>query len=121
MEHRSRRPGKTMTTGRQAAMGHLIAGALNMLPWDASQVDPGCCVVHCGPCYGLKWFKDHAPELADLYVEAAEYHLGGWVFWDDEAETLNWGLVQSIWDRHQGCALVDGVYEPCKEEEDGAH
>lgn len=106
---------------RDGAIGFLLVGNLNLLPWDEKRDDedfPGCCPIHCGPCAALKWLSEHDRDQVDEWVRACNYQEGGWVFWNEKRNGVNWELVQSIWDRRKGCSSVNGVYEPCKEEEE---
>jgi hypothetical protein len=108
-----------------SALGWLVVGLINdHFPHpDDEEEDPELgtagCIARCGPCGALHYIAtyQYRRRLLEASIRLTGFQVGGWCYWDEAANQLRWDWFEGYWARHKGCAVSNGVVEPCKLEE----
>lgn len=97
----------------QQALGYLIAGHINHA--FATFEDPdieggGCCTECCGPCGALAWYRDNAPDDADIAVISLMTTPTWRYDWQDPVTArIDWTMIGETW--ADDCPFTD-EHEP---------
>lgn len=85
----------------QQALGRLIAGSINhafMTFEDRNIPDGGCCTDCCYQCGALVWYRDSAPDDADIAVISLMDTITWRYDWQDPVTArIDWAVVGETW------------------------
>lgn len=80
---------------------------------EAPELGTAGCVLNCGPCGALESLTITDRRRVEDFVRLTKFHIGGWSWWDDNADALRWDVLEAYWAGHKSCASVNGVGTGC--------